>query len=136
MNVYGGIRTGNPDAYYEPNSFNGPVEDKSAMEPPLRISGDAARYNHRDGNDDYVQVRALFNLFDAGQKQRLFNNIADAMGPDLPNEIVERQLGHFDKVHPDYGKGVRAALAAKAASKSAGPEFEGREPSSGLVAAE
>jgi catalase len=119
MNVYGGIRTGNPDVFYEPNSFNGPAEDKSAIEPPLRISGDAARYNHRDGNDDYVQVRALFNLFDSGQKQRLFNNIADAMGPNLPKEIVERQLGHFEKVHPDYAKGVRAALAAKSATKVA-----------------
>ena len=53
---------------YEPNSFGGPVEDKSAKEPPLKISGDADRYNHRDGNDDYSQPRALFNLFDAGQK--------------------------------------------------------------------
>ncbi|MFN0193265.1 MAG: catalase [Aestuariivirga sp.] len=119
MNVYGGIRTGNPDVFYEPNSFNGPVEDKTAVEPPLRISGDAARYNHRDGNDDYVQVRALFNLFDAGQKQRLFNNVADAMGPNLPKDILERQLGHFDKVHPDYANGVRAALAAKSATKVA-----------------
>ncbi|NJM30778.1 MAG: catalase [Rhizobiales bacterium] len=119
MNAYGGIRTGNPDVFYEPNSFNGPVEDKTAIEPPLGISGDAARYNHRDGNDDYVQVRALFNLFDAGQKQRLFNNVADAMGPNLPKEILERQLGHFDKVHPDYAKGVRAALAAKSATKVA-----------------
>ena len=100
----------NPDAYYEPNSFGGPVEDKSVSEPPLRISGDAARYNHRDGNDDYVQVRALFNLFDAGQKQRLFSNIAEAMG-GIPEEIAERQLAHFGKVHPDYEAGVRAARA-------------------------
>ena len=89
------------------------MEDKSALEPPLRISGDATRYNHRDGNDDYGQVRNLFTLFDAGQKQRLFANIADAMGTSLPNQILDRQLAHFDKVHADYGKGVRAALAAK-----------------------
>ena len=82
----------------------------SAKEPPLRISGDADRYNHRIGNDDYSQPRALFNLFDAGQKQRLFSNIAAAMG-GIPHEIEERQLAHFDKVHPDYGNGVRAALA-------------------------
>src|SRR5947208_4925690 len=69
----------NPDAYYEPNSFNGPVERPDLAEPPLKISGDADRYNHRDGNDDYSQPRALFNLFDAGQKARLFSNIADAM---------------------------------------------------------
>ena len=33
-----GNDTGNPDAYYEPNSFGGPVEDPSVEEPPLRIS--------------------------------------------------------------------------------------------------
>ena len=32
----------NPDAYYEPNSFGGPKEDPSVMEPPLKIHGDAA----------------------------------------------------------------------------------------------
>lgn len=111
MNFYGGIKTGNPDAYYEPNSFNGPVEDKSTQEPPLKISGDADRYNHREGNDDFGQPRALFNLFDDGQKQRLFANIAAAMG-DAPDEIKERQCKLFDQVHPDYGMGVRAALAA------------------------
>ncbi len=42
--------TGNPDAYYEPNSVDGPREDVSFAEPPLRISGDADRYNHRRGD--------------------------------------------------------------------------------------
>lgn len=102
--------TGNPDAYYEPNSFNGPVEDPSVAEPPLRISGDAARYNHRVGNDDFSQPRALFNMFDDGQKSRLFSNIAGAMD-GVPREIVERQLRLFDEVHPDYGAGVRAAVS-------------------------
>ncbi|MDI9546574.1 MAG: catalase [Chloroflexota bacterium] len=103
----------NPDAYYEPNSFNGPVERPETAEPPLRIAGDADRYDHRQGNDDYSQPRALFNLFDDGQKARLFSNIADAM-QGVPDYIVERQLGHFEKVHPDYAAGVRAALAVKA----------------------
>jgi catalase len=108
MNFFG-HKAGNPDAYYEPNSFNGPAEDKSAKEPPLRISGDADRYNHRIGNDDFSQPRALFNLFDEGQKRRLFSNIAAAMA-GVPSGIIERQLALFDKVHPDYGNGVRKAL--------------------------
>ncbi|MBY8918316.1 catalase [Nitratireductor sp. L1-7-SE] len=109
MNTFGGIKTGNPDAFYEPNSFGGPVENPAAKEPPLKISGDADRYNHRIGNDDYSQPRALFNLFDEGEKNRLFSNIAAAMG-GVPGEIIERQLAHFDKIHPDYGNGVRKAL--------------------------
>jgi catalase len=41
---------------YEPNSFDGPREDPHAAEPPLHVSGDAARYDHRVGNDDYAQA--------------------------------------------------------------------------------
>jgi catalase len=107
-----------PDAYYEPNSFNGPVESPEFKEPPLKISADADRYNHREGNDDYGQPRALFNLFDDGQKARLFSNIAEAM-QGVPENIIERQLEHFEKVHPDYAAGVRDALSnmAKAEQK-------------------
>lgn len=102
--------TGNPHAYYEPNSMGGPVQDKSVGEPPLRVDGDAARYDHRAGNDDFVQPRALFHLFDSGQRQRLFQNIAAAM-QGVPESIVNRQLALFDKIDPDYGAGVREALA-------------------------
>jgi catalase len=105
--------TGNPDAYYEPNSLGGPAQDPSVAEPPLRITGAADRYDHREGNDDYGQPRALFNLMDQGQKDRLFANIAAAM-QGVPADIVERQLGHFALVHPDYAAGVRRALGVPA----------------------
>ncbi|AOE83278.1 catalase [Pseudomonas sp. TCU-HL1] len=100
-----------PDAYYEPNSFGGPVQAAEYAEPPLAIDGAADRYDHREGNDDYSQPRALFQLFDEGQKQRLFANIAGSM-TGVPQFIIDRQLAHFDMVHPDYGNGVRAALEA------------------------
>ena len=101
--------TGNPDAYYEPNSLDGPTEDAAYREPPLGITGDADRYDHREGNDDYSQPRALFELFDNGQRRRLFSNIAEAM-QGVPAEIVHRQLEHFSRVHPDYAKGVADAV--------------------------
>ncbi|MCW8193745.1 catalase [Proteobacteria bacterium 005FR1] len=100
--------TTNPDAYYEPNSFGGPVEDPSVEEPPHRYDGVVGRYNFRAESDHYSQPRALFELFDAEQKDRLFRNIASAM-EGVPEEIVERQMGHFEKVHPDYAVGVRDA---------------------------
>lgn len=62
---------GNPDAYCEPNSLGGPAQAPEYEEPPLRLSGDAARYDHRAGNDDHAQARALFRLFDAAQRDRL-----------------------------------------------------------------
>ena len=104
----------NPDAYYEPNSFGGVMQDSAFVEPPLRISGDAARYDHRQGNDDFSQPGALFRLFDSGQKQRLFSNIAAAM-KGVPMEIIERQLSLFDRVDAAYGEGVRTALAGQEA---------------------
>jgi catalase len=106
----------NPDAYYEPNSFGGPVEDPSVKEPPLRIDGNADRYNHRDGNDDYGQPRALWNLFDDAQKGRLYDNLAAAMD-GVPDEIINRQLAHFALIDPAYADGIRVArtkLAAQA----------------------
>ena len=109
MNVMGGIQTGNPNAYYEPNSFDGPVEQPGAQEPPLRIEGDADRYDHREGEDDYSQVRALFaDVMSEEERQRLFMNIAGTWG-DVPETICERQLAEFKKVHEDYEAGVRKA---------------------------
>jgi catalase len=100
----------NHDAYYEPNSFNGPVQTNQVDEPPLPLSGDAARYNHRDGNDDYTQPGNLFRLMSDSQKSQLFHNIAEAMA-GVPTFIIDRQLAHFDKADKAYGAGVRAALA-------------------------
>jgi len=99
----------NPDAYYEPNSMNGPVQAPEYREPPLRVSGDADRYDHREGNDDYGQPRALFALFDDAQKGRLFGNIAAAMS-GVPRAIVDRQLAHFRRIDPAYADGVAKAL--------------------------
>ena len=110
--------TGHPDAYYEPNTMGGPGQDPGYREPRLRISGDADRYDHRDGNDDYVQPRALFDLFDDDQRQ-LFANIAEAM-QGVPKQIVRHQLEHFGRVHPDYRDGVASALGVPTSSMAAG----------------
>ncbi|MCQ8278504.1 catalase [Acetobacteraceae bacterium KSS8] len=98
------------DAYYEPNSFGGPVEAPSAKEPPLRIDGDADYYDHRAGNDDYTQPRKLFRMFDAAQRQRFFDNIAGAM-QGVPEAIIERQMTHFRLADPAWEAGVRDSLA-------------------------
>jgi len=94
---------------YEPNSFNGPVEDRGLQEPPLRISGDADRYDHREGNDDYTQAGNLFRLMKPDEKARLVENIVNAMRP-VPRHIQERQLRHFYKADPHYGQGVAQGL--------------------------
>lgn len=96
---------------YEPNSRVGPAEDPMFKEPPLHISGDADRYDHREGNDDYRQAGNLYRLMPAAERERLHKAIAGAM-QGVPKEIVERQLGHFAKADPAYAEGVRKALRA------------------------
>ena len=99
----------NPDAYYEPNSKNGPVEDRSFQEPPYKIHGDINRFEENDTYGDFKQPGDLFRLFTEEEKQRLFNNIKDAM-QGVSREIIERQLKLFDQADPEYGNGVRKAL--------------------------
>ena len=94
---------------YEPNSMGGPVEDPSFKEPPLRISGDADRYDHRVCNDDTTQAGNLFRLMSADQKNQLIQNLVSAM-KTVPKEIQERQVGHFFKADPEYGKRVAEGL--------------------------
>jgi len=101
--------TKNPNAYYEPNSFNGPKEDRRFAEPPLPLYGDADRYDHRDGYDDYTQAGNLFRLFNAEQKQRLFDNIAAAM-QGVPEQIKRRQVALFALCDPAYAAGVAKVL--------------------------
>ncbi len=96
-------------AFYEPNSFDGPVEDKSYLEPDLAVGDIAKRYDHRVGNDDFSQPRALFLLMSNSQKEQLFSNIKDAMA-GVPRDIVDRQIALFEKVHLDYAAGVKKAL--------------------------
>ena len=99
---------------YEPNSSGGPVENPRMQEPPLAIDGDAARYDHRDGNDDYTQPGNLFRLMTAEQKERLFANIARSM-QGVPDEIIQRQLGHFAQADAAYAEGVSRLLSSLAA---------------------
>ncbi len=102
------------DAYYEPNSFNGPVQTPRAAEPPLKISGDADRYDHRAGNDDYKQPGDLFRLMTPDEQGRLMDNIAEAMqGVSL--DIVKRQIVHFYLADKAYGLGVADRMGLKGA---------------------
>ena len=115
-----GHRSGNVDAFYEPNSVPGAAkEDPSVAEPALRISGDMGRWNHRIGNDDYSQPRALHDrVMNDAQRQRLYRNTAEAMA-GVPEEIINRALGHYDLISKAYGDGIRAARAELAGARQA-----------------
>lgn len=103
---------GNPNAYYEPNQYDGPVADESVAEPPLRIDPEAvaARFKQEETEVDYVQPRALYaEVLNDEERDRLHKNMAGGMAP-VSDEVKERWLAVLKKVHPDYEAGVRKAL--------------------------
>ncbi|NIZ11401.1 catalase [Pseudooceanicola sp. HF7] len=104
-------KTGHPDAYYEPNQYDEAARaDPGVAEPPLRIDGDADRYDPADPDADYVQPRALYaEVMDDDERARLHSNMASAMGP-CSDAVKERWYAVLGKVHPDYEAGVRKAV--------------------------
>lgn len=100
---------GGAERVYEPNSFGGPTEDPRYSEPPLRIDGDADRYNHREGDDYYTQAGNLFRLMDEGSQQRLIENIVGAM-QGVPEFIQKRQVERFMQADVAYGEAIKKGL--------------------------
>lgn len=99
-----------PHAYYEPNSFGGPAESKTYLEPNLAIGSEAARFNHRDDIADYyTDARSLYNILPTDEKNRLYSNIAESMD-GVEDFIIKRALDHFEKIDMTYAAGVKAAL--------------------------
>ena len=94
---------------YEPNSFGGAVQDPRYRELPYQVSGDVARYDHHQGNEDYRQAGDLFRLMSAEEKQALISNLAGHM-KGIPERIARLQIGHFAKADPAYGRAVAEAL--------------------------
>ena len=96
---------------YHPNSDNAaPKADPVYAEPPLHL-GDVSvdRYNSRVDHDDFSQAGNLYRLFSDEQKDRLTTAIAGALG-GAREEIQMRQLCHFFRADPDYGRRVAEKL--------------------------
>jgi catalase len=76
------------------------------------LNGVAGRFDGRGKEDDFTQAGNLFRILPASEQQKLFDNLAGPLS-QVPDDILQRQLGHFDKADPAYGAGVRAALATR-----------------------
>lgn len=101
---------GNPDAYYEPNSYrDAPRENAAFKEPPQSLQGQVDRYDHRNQSDDFSQAGNLFRLMDSDQQHRLCSNIAAAM-KGVPKEIQQRQIALLTQCDAAYGAKVAQAL--------------------------
>jgi len=101
---------GGPGPNYEPNTFGGPKADPAYGEPPLKISGDADRYEQKRGvDDDYIQPGNLFRLMSPSQQQELIANIVGSL-KNAPKQIQEKMVAHFRKADQAYGDGVSQRL--------------------------
>ncbi|MFC1539046.1 catalase [Candidatus Latescibacterota bacterium] len=99
-----------PGPNYEPNSFGGPEADPYYNEPPLKISGDADRYEQKRGvDDDYVQPGNLYRLMPEDEQKRLITNIVGSL-KNVPLDIQKKMVAHFKKIDTDYGSGVAKEL--------------------------
>ena len=95
--------------HYEPNSYGEWEHQREAMEPPLKIEGDATHWDFRQDDDNYFeQPGRLFNLMSDEQKERLFNNTAANFGA-AEEHIKIRHIIHCYKADPAYGEGVAKA---------------------------
>ena len=94
---------------YQPNTFGGPAQVPSAKEPPLKISGDVDRYNSHEGNDDYSQAGALYNIMSEEEKDRLTSTIAGTM-QSIPRDLALKNVENFKKCDSDYGSRIEKKL--------------------------
>ncbi|MBU3571752.1 catalase [Priestia aryabhattai] len=95
--------------YYEPNSFSGPTESHENKQAAYPVSGvaDSVAYDH---NDHYTQAGDLYRLLSEDERTRLVANIVEAMKPVEKEEIKLRQIQHFYKADPEYGKRIADGL--------------------------
>ncbi|MFH4355031.1 MAG: catalase [Neisseriaceae bacterium] len=80
-------------------------------EPPLKTEREALHYNFRDYDEDYFsQPRALYQLFDAGAKQRTAKNIANHMSSVKNVQVLERAIQLWGEVDPRLAEDIRKNL--------------------------
>lgn len=95
---------------YEPNSLNGPVEDKSKSQALFAVHGQAGKFKHTHPNDDFEQPRLLFKkVMTESDRQHLIENIAGGLGK-CRRDIQERMVKLFFKIDPEYGSRVAKAI--------------------------
>ncbi|HDN2512032.1 TPA: catalase [Providencia rettgeri] len=94
---------------YEPNEAGLFQEQPDFSEPPLSIEGAADHWDHREDQDYFSQPRALYELLDDAEHQRMFKRIAGEL-IDATEATQVRQIALFKQVHPEYGAGVEKAL--------------------------
>jgi catalase len=90
---------------YQPNSFGGPVGDRSYRDRPRTIGGVLGRHDHGLDNDTCTQAGNLFRLMNSGERGRLVSNIIASLR-SVPQPIQERQIRNSYEADPRYGTSI------------------------------
>jgi catalase len=95
---------------YYPNSFGGPEPDPGVGEPPVDISGMAARHSYTLSDDDFVQAGDLYSkvMTDEDRDHLIGNIVSHLRGAQ--RRIQLRQTALFYKADEDYGSRVANGL--------------------------
>ncbi len=95
---------------YEPNTTGAWKEQPDFSEPPLKIDGNADRWNYVcDDADLFEQPGKLFRVMNTKEKEALFGNTARAIA-GVSKDVQERHIYHCYKADPDYGAGIAKAI--------------------------
>lgn len=94
---------GGASVNYEPNSFGGPTDDRTLLEPPLDLHGPAYSYDERAYDDNYyTQPGDLYRLLPADEKERLAGNVVRSMD-GVPDGIRKRAILNFYRADKQCG---------------------------------
>lgn len=102
------------DVNYEPNSYDGPVEDRAHRKKRYKVEAyvDSTAYSKHSEDDDFVQAGNLYRIMSEDQKNILAENISGELKL-VDKEIVERQLEYFYRADRDYGNRIAERLGIK-----------------------
>ncbi|WP_091661802.1 catalase [Alteribacillus iranensis] len=100
---------GGSSVNYEPNSFDGPKESPETKLTPFEVSGQVDSVSY-DRDDHYTQAGDLYRLMSDEEKDRLIEAVVNHMKPVEKEEIKLRQISHFYKADPEYGRRVAEGL--------------------------
>ncbi|QNN24769.1 catalase [Planctomycetales bacterium ZRK34] len=96
---------------YWPNTREGAPEPEPKFKDPAWKLGQTIvdRYDSTEDHDDFTQAGNLYRMFDEGHRDRLTTRIAGVLG-DARQDVQMRQLCHFFRADPDYGRRVAEKL--------------------------
>ena len=97
-------------ANYYPNTFGGPQPRPEVADPPVEVSGMAARQPYSHPNDDFVQAGNLYRTVMTDEdRDHLIGNVVAHLG-NAQKRLQLRQAALFTKADPQYGRGVAEGL--------------------------